>query len=196
MKYNTEKEEVKMPEYGRNVQKMVEYLLTIKDKELLQKQAEVVVDVMGNLNPHLRDVPDFKHKLWDHLFVLSDYQLDIESPYPIPTKEDLNKKPNPLSYPSGNFRYRHYGRNIQRMVKHLESIENKEEQIEMAVVICNVMKNSYVQWNNKLVEDQIIINQFYQLSKIDITIPEDVTLISVRPKKNSKNSNRGSKSKR
>lgn len=187
MDYNTEQADLIMPEYGRNVQKMVEYLLTIEDEELLKKQASVVVDVMGNLNPHLRDVPDFKHKLWDHLFIMSDHKLNIESPYPIPTKEDLNKKPNSLSYPKGRLKYRHYGRNILKLINHIDNIESEEIREQFIVSVCNVMKNSYIQWNSKLVDDEVVIKQFHQLSDHKYKLPENVILSDIKIKRTNKN---------
>jgi hypothetical protein len=186
MTYNSELEPLLMPEYGRNVQKMVSYLLKIDNRELRNQQAQNVISVMGNLNPHLRDTPDFQHKLWDHLFIMSAYQLDVDSPYPIPKPEELSQKPEPLQYPKGKIRYRHYGRNILQMIDYAKTIEDEEEQQTYITAVCNVMKNSYILWNNKMIEDEVIIAQFQQLSGNYFDISSEIKLknMYVKRKKN------------
>ena len=113
MIYNTQRPKLIIPEYGRNVQNMVDHAVSVEDREERNKVAHSIIDVMGNLNPHLRDVPDFKHKLWDHLFIMSDFKLDVDSPYPKPTPESFQEKPRRVTYPENGIRYRHYGRTIE-----------------------------------------------------------------------------------
>ena len=113
MEYNTQKKKLLLPEYGRNIQKMVDYLLTIEDREERTRAAKTVIDVMGNLYPHLRDVPDFRHKLWDHLAIMSEFKLDIDTPYPLPSLSKLQEKPERLPYSSNHIKYKHYGKLVQ-----------------------------------------------------------------------------------
>ena len=116
-----------MKEYGRHIQKMIEYLLTIEDKETRQRNAYAVIELMGFLNPHLKNVEDFRHKLWDHLFLISDFKLDVESPYPIPTRETLSEKPKPLAYPKRYPRYSHLGKNMELVINKALKEENPEK---------------------------------------------------------------------
>ena len=127
MEYNTGRNQLVMREYGRHIQKMIEYLLSIEDKETRQRNAYAVIELMGFLNPHLKNVEDFRHKLWDHLFLISDFKLDVESPYPIPTRETLRAKPKPLPYPKRHPRYAHLGKNLQVVIdKALKEAAAKE----------------------------------------------------------------------
>src|SRR5215471_9518845 len=116
MEYNTTRNELAMREYGRHIQKMIEHLLSIEEPERRQRNARAVIELMGFLNPHLKNVEDFRHKLWDHLFLISDFKLEVDSPYPIPTKETLKTKPKPLRYPKGRPRYSHIGKNIESVI--------------------------------------------------------------------------------
>src|SRR5688572_15128614 len=116
MEYNTTRNYLSMREYGRHVQRMVEHLLTIDDRERRQQQAQVIIELMGILNPHLKNVEDFRHKLWDHLFFISDFKLDVDSPYPIPQKETYKAKPKPLAYPKRYPRYSHLGKNLELVI--------------------------------------------------------------------------------
>ena len=191
MEYNTELSKLIIPEYGRNVQRMVEYLMTIEDKEKRNHQANAVIEVMGNLNPHLRDVPHFKHKLWDHLFIMSDFKLDVDTPFEKPEQEELVKKPEPMSYPQSKIRLRHFGKNILKMIDKAADIEDEAIKNEMAMAICNHMKKSYVSWNNSSVEDAVILNQFNKMADGKMTMPTDVKLNYVefnsKKRNNSKN---------
>ena len=116
MEYNTQKKKLLLPEYGRNIQKMVDYLLTIEDREERTRAAKTVIDVMGNLYPHLRDVPDFRHKLWDHLAIMSEFKLDIDTPYPLPSLSKLQEKPERLPYSSNHIKYKHYGKLVEKLI--------------------------------------------------------------------------------
>lgn len=199
MEYNTELSKLIIPEYGRNVQRMVEYLMTIEDKEKRNHQANAVIEVMGNLNPHLRDVPHFKHKLWDHLFIMSDFKLDVDTPYEKPEEEELAKKPEPMSYPQSKIRLRHFGKNILKMIDKAVLIEDEGIQKDMVLAICNHMKKSYVSWNNSSVEDAVIVNQFNKMAEEKISAPTDLKLSYVEfnaKKRNSSNSPKSNQKRR
>lgn len=189
MEYNTELSKLIIPEYGRNVQRMVEYLMTIEDKEKRNHQANAVIEVMGNLNPHLRDVPHFKHKLWDHLFIMSDFKLDVDTPYEKPEAEELAKKPEPMAYPQSKIRLRHFGKNILKMIDRAAEIEEETVQNEMVVAICNHMKKSYVSWNNSSVEDVVIVNQFNKMANGKVVAPDDLKLSYVEFNSKKRNNN-------
>ena len=171
LEYNSDRELMKIPEYGRHLQKLVNHCLAIEDKVERDKMAKAIVDVMGNLQPHLRDVPDFQHKLWDQLFIISDYKLEADSPYPKPSKEVLQAKPEPLSYPKSASKYRFYGNNIQIMIDVADSWEEGEKKDALVYSIANHMKKCYLNWNKDTVEDKIIFKHLLELSegKIDIT---------------------------
>jgi hypothetical protein len=165
MEYNTARPELKIPEYGRNVHRMVEYCLSIEDREHRNKVAQSIIDVIGNLNPHLRDVPDFKHKLWDHLFIMSDFQLDVDSPYPIPTQSTFEDKPDRVPYPDSIDRFRHYGHIIRKMVEYASNLEDSELREGLVLSIANQMKKSYLMWNKDTVDDDVIFAELAKLSK-------------------------------
>lgn len=156
MEYNTIRNGMSMREYGRHIQKMVEYVLTIEDKEKRQEQAESIIELMGFLNPHLKNVDDFRHKLWDHLFFISDFKLDVESPYPIPQKETYKVKPDPMPYPKRHPKYSHLGKNIEIIVEKALNEENPEKKAGFANAIAYYMKLAYSNWHKELVHDDAI----------------------------------------
>lgn len=156
MEYNTTRNHLTMKEYGRHIQKMVEYLLTLEDKEDRQKNAYAVIELMGFLNPHLKNVEDFRHKLWDHLFLISDFKLDVESPYPIPTRETLKAKPQPLRYPKKYPKFNHLGKNIEVVIDKALKEENPEKKQGFANAIAYYMKLTYSNWHKELVHDDTI----------------------------------------
>jgi len=168
MEYNTSLPRMIIPEYGRNIQKMIDFAITVADKEERNKVARAIIDVMGQLNPHLRDVTDFKHKLWDHLFIISEFKLDVDSPYPKPTPETFQTKPELLSYPSNDIRYKHYGKTVENIIAKAKEYPEGEERNELINQIANLMKRSYLNWNRDSVNDEVIINQLTELSKGDI----------------------------
>lgn len=163
--YNTQRSKLILPEYGRHVQKMVEYLMTIEDREKRNRLAQVVVNVMGNINPQLRDTNEFKHKLWDHLFIISNFQLDIDCPYEKPTPKKFQEKPRPIPYPQGNIKYRYYGRYTEEMVKKIADMPEGKEKEELIKAIANHMKKLYLTWNKDSVDDEIIIRDLYDMSE-------------------------------
>ena len=156
MEYNTSRSYLSMREYGRHIQKMVDYVQTIKDPEERQQQAHVVIELMGFLNPHLKNVEDFRHKLWDHLFFMSDFKLKVESPYPIPEKATYKTKPDPLPYPKRYPKYSHLGKNVELVINKALKEENPEKKAGFAHAIAYYMKLAYSNWHKELVHDDAI----------------------------------------
>ena len=176
MEYNTLRSKLIIPEYGRHIQQMVDHCLTIQDEQERNEFAEIIIEVMGELNPHLRDVPDFQHKLWDQLFIMSNFQLDVKSPYPIPTKKDtIDSKPNKVEYPQSIYKYRYYGNNIRKMIDVAITWEEGEKREGLFFAIANHMKKSYLKWNKDTVDDSVIFDHLYELSngKIDLRQVDD-----------------------
>ena len=199
LEYNTEREKLIIPEYGRHFQKMVDHAVSIKDDEERNKVAKAIISVMGNLQPHLRDVPDFQHKLWDQLFIMSDFKLEAESPFPITPKEILQARPDPLEYPQNHPKYRFYGNNIKTMIDVANTWEEGELKEALVYTIANHMKKCFLNWNKDTVEDDVIFNHLYELSNGKINLKnneEDLTDASslMRSKKrqssNKKSSNK------
>ena len=156
MEYNTSRNHLSMKEYGRHIQKMVEHVLTIEDKEQRQKNAFAVIELMGFLNPHLKNVEDFRHKLWDHLFFISEFKLEVESPYPIPTRETLKAKPERLPYPKRYPKHNHLGKNIEHVIDKALKEENPDKKQGFANSIAYYMKLTYSNWHKELVQDDAI----------------------------------------
>lgn len=188
--YNSTRNKLILSEYGRNVQNMVKYITELPTKEERNRYAQVVIDLMGFLNPHLRDVADFKHKLWDHLHIISDFQIDVDSPYPKPSPEAIHFKPEPLKYPHQRIRSRHYGKTIELMIEKAKSIEEPERKRHMVQAIANFMKMAYVQWNKDSVADEIILSDLYNMSGGQLKLEENVNLNKVEFKTASNNQNR------
>lgn len=174
--YNSTRPKLILAEYGRNVQNMVDYICTIPDREERNRLAQVVIDMMGVLNPHLRDVSDFKHKLWDHLFIISDFKIDVDSPYPIPKRDEIHNKPERLKYPQQPIRYKHYGRMVEDMIAKAKEMDNEENRQRMALSIANFMKMAYLSWNKDSVSDEHIIDDLRELSKGALILPSDTVL--------------------
>ncbi|MBC9933727.1 DUF4290 domain-containing protein [Chitinophaga qingshengii] len=156
MEYNTTRNYLIMKEYGRNIQKMVEFLVTIEDDEDRQRNAMAVIELMGTLNPHLRNVEDFRHKLWDHLFNISGFNLNVESPYPVPTQEALRAKPDRLPYPKKYPRNRHFGKNLEMVIDKALHEENQEKKEGFTQTVGNYMKLAYSNWHKESVHDDAI----------------------------------------
>ena len=189
--YNSTRNKLILSEYGRNVQNMVKYIVALPTKEERNRYAQVVIDLMGFLNPHLRDVADFKHKLWDHLHIISDYQIDVDSPYPKPTPEAIHLKPKPLRYPHQRIRYKHYGKTIELMMEKAKSIEEPERKKHMVQSIANFMKMAYVQWNKDSVTDESILADLYAMSGGELKAEEGINLnrVEYRPAPTNNNQN-------
>jgi hypothetical protein len=170
LQYNTERNLLAIPEYGRHIHKMIQQVMAEPDKEQRNKQAQAIIGIMGNLNPHLRDVADFQHKLWDQLFIMSDFELDVDAPFPKPDPEVLAAPPTPLEYPQSYPKYRFYGNNIKGMIDVLVGWEEGELKQALTYVIANHMKKCFLNWNKDTVEDQVIFNHLAELSDGKIVI--------------------------
>ncbi|MFY8091073.1 MAG: DUF4290 domain-containing protein [Chitinophagaceae bacterium] len=165
MEYNTSRTYLGMREYGRHIQKMVDFLQTIEDKDKRNEQAKLVIELMGLLNPHLKIVEDFRHMLWDHLFVMSDFKLDVDSPYPIPEKETYKAKTQPMGYPKRKPKFNHLGKNIELVINKALAEEDQEKRNGFANAIAYYMKLSYSSWHNELVADDQIRNELQSITK-------------------------------
>ncbi|MFC3559389.1 DUF4290 domain-containing protein [Pedobacter jamesrossensis] len=193
--YNTTRSHLILSEYGRNVQNMVKYICELPTIEERNKYAQAVIDLMGFLQPHLRDVADFKHKLWDHLHIISGYQIDVDSPYPKPLIENAYIKPAPLAYPQQRITYKHYGKTVEGLIEKAMGEQDPERRKAMVQGIANFMKMAYVTWNKDNVSDETIIKDLKYLSGGLLSLDEGVNLAKVEfraqnPRQNN-NNNRG-----
>ena len=170
LQYNSERTALIIPEYGRHMHIMVDQLIATEDREQRNKKAKAIIGVMGNLNPHLRDVPDFQHKLWDQLFIMSQFQLDVDSPFEKPEKEVLEQKPLPLDYPQNFPKYRFYGNNIKGMIDAALSWEDGEMKDALVFNIANHMKKCFLNWNKDTVDDQVIFKHLAELSNQALSV--------------------------
>lgn len=193
LEYNSERSKLIIPEYGRHIQKMIEYAVSIEGSEERNRVAKAIISVMGNLNPHLRDVPDFQHKLWDQLFIISDFKLDVESPFPKPSREMLEERPERMEYPQNFPKYRFYGNNIKRMIDQANKWEDGPEKEGLVYTIANHMKKSYLSWNKDSVDDKVIFEHLSELSGGKINLKnkdEDLSEASELLKSNKKYSSK------
>lgn len=188
IEYNSERPKLIIPEYGRHIQKMVDQAIAKETKEERNKVASSIISVMGNLNPHLRDVTDFQHKLWDQLFIISDFKLDVDSPYPIPKREELQEYPQSLEYPQNFPKYRFYGNNIKRMIDVAIGWEDGEKKDALVITIANHMKKCFLNWNKDTVENDVIFNHLFELSegKLNLKGSDEVLLDTMTILKNNK----------
>lgn len=191
LEYNTERDHLIIPEYGRHIQKMVDQCKQKDSREERNNTAKAIIAVMGNMQPHLRDVPDFQHKLWDQLFIMADFDLDVDSPYEKPSREELAERPDPLKYPQNFPKYRFYGNNIKRMIDVAVDWEAGELREALEVNIANHMKKCFLNWNKDTVEDDVIFDHLYELSggKINLKVRDEVLHDSqrlIRANKNAK----------
>ncbi len=191
--YNSTRNKLILSEYGRNVQNMVKYIVALPTKEERNRYAQVVIDLMGFLNPHLRDVADFKHKLWDHLHIISDFQIDVDSPYPKPSPEAIHLKPEPLKYPHQRIKYKHYGKTIELMIEKAKSIDDPDRRRHMVQAVANFMKMAYVQWNKDSVTDEMILSDLYNLSGGQLKLEENINLNRVEYRANTHTNNQSSR---
>ncbi|MGB2475993.1 MAG: DUF4290 domain-containing protein [Flavobacteriaceae bacterium] len=173
LQYNSERTPLIIPEYGRHMHIMVDQLIATEDRDERNKKAKAIIGVMGNLNPHLRDVPDFQHKLWDQLFIMSEFRLDVDSPFEKPIQEVLEQRPQPLEYPQNFPKYRFYGNNIKSMID--VALNWEEGQMKDALVfnIANHMKKCFLNWNKDTVDDQVIFNHLAELSDGKLSVKEE-----------------------
>ena len=197
MEYNTKEKKLTLPEYGRNIQNMVDYCVTIQDREERKRCADAIINIMGNMFPHLRDVNDFKHILWDHLAIMADFKLDIDYPYEIVKKENLYKRPPRLSYSNSRFHYRHYGKLLEMMIQKAAELQPGSEKDQLIILLATQMKKSYLTWNKDSVDDKKIFLDLNDLSNGRIALNEDVLklveckdVVAHKSNTNKKNSSR------
>ena len=192
-----------LPEYGRNIFQMVEFLQTIENRDLRNQQAQVVINVMGNINTHLRDTDDLKHKLWDHLFIISDFELDVDSPYPKPSPESFTPQPECLDYPDHRVDHKHYGKYIEKMVQGLKDIEDEEDRKILIQNIAKYMRNKSHEYNQEHPSNEVIINDIRIMSRNTLDVEDNILdnsksdfrpqMAQQRPKNNGKNNNNNKK---
>lgn len=193
--YNTSRKKLALPEYGRNVQNMVGLLNNIEDREERNQAAHAIVDVMGNLYPYLRDVPDFKHKLWDHLAIMSEFKLDIDYPYDPPSPEVLAEKPRKVPYQQTNLKYRYYGRTMELMIKKAIEFEEGPEKDILVYQLANHMKKCYLTWNKDSVDDTLIFEDLANMSK-GLLKPSNMELADIKVQQPRQQQQRGRSSRR
>jgi hypothetical protein len=191
MEYNTTRNHLMMKEYGRHIQKMIEYLMTIEDPEKRQKNAFAVIELMGFLNPHLKNVEDFRHKLWDHLFLISDFTLNVESPYPIPTKETLKAGPMELKYPKRYPKFSHLGKNLELIINKALKEENPEKRNGFANAVAYYMKLACNNWHKETVHDDAIQSELSSLTEGQLEFTNTPYVKSYRPNENRERDSRG-----
>jgi len=174
LQYNTKRKPLIIPEYGRHIHMMIDQIHEIESREERNKVAKAVIGVMGNLNPHLRDVPDFQHKLWDQLFIMSDFKLDVDSPFEKPQEEVLKARPKRITYPVSIKKYRFYGNNISQMIKVARSWEEGQMKDALVFTIANHMKKCFLNWNKDTVEDILIFKHLKELSDNELKLKEEL----------------------
>ena len=184
MEYNTTRNHLVMREYGRHIQKMIEYLLSLEDKEARQRNAHAVIELMGFLNPHLKNVEDFRHKLWDHLFLISDFKLEVASPYPIPTRETLRARPKPLKYPKRYPKFSHLGKNLELVINKALAEENPDKRSGFANAVAYYMKLAYNNWHKETVHDDAIQSELTNLTNGQLEFTNTPFVKSFRPEDN------------
>ena len=176
MQYNTAKENLTMPEYGRHVQNMINHAISLTDKKKQQNCVDAIISFMGQMNPHLRDVKEYTHKLWDHLHIMSNFKLNVESPYPKPEIKKLSEKPNRMKYPGNKIKFSYYGSTIPNMIKTALTLKNPEKEI-MTGMIANQMKKTYILFNGSSVDNNVIKLHLKQLSNGDLELASDFEFI-------------------
>ena len=181
MDYNSNRKKLPLPEYGRNIQNMVDHVMTIEDRDERNLAAKTIIDIMGNLYPYLRDINDFKHKLWDHLAIMSDFQLDIDYPYDPPKRETFQEPPKEIGYATNHIKLRHYGKTLELMVDRAAEYESGEEKEILITLLANHMKKCFLAWNKDAVDDEKIYQDLEYLSNgrikrndLDLTETRDI----------------------
>ncbi len=181
MEYNSQREKLLIPEYGRNLQKMIQLITTMENRERRTRMAHVIVDIMAQIHsPQMKDTTDLRQKLWDHLHIMADFELDVDSPFPVPDREVLSKAPNRIDYPKGAVRYNYYGRNIQLIIQKAIDMPSGPEKDALIVNIANNMKKAYLTWNRDSVDDQLIADHLEELSHHELHLPENQQLSSTQ----------------
>jgi hypothetical protein len=196
MEYNTIRNQLVMREYGRHIQKMIEHLVGIEDPDRRQANAQAVIELMGFLNPHLKNVEDFRHKLWDHLFLISDFKLEVKSPYPIPTKETLKAKPKPLHYPKRYPKFSHLGKNLEVVINKALKEENPDKRLGFANAVAYYMKLAYNNWHKEMVHDDAIQQELTGITDGQLTFTNTPFVKAYRPQQDTRDRDRGGYGKR
>ena len=171
--YNTARPGIKLKEYGRNVQKLVDYIRTIPDKEKRTELAYTLIELIKQLTPSLKDQPENPQRLWDDLYIIADFNLDVNNPFPVPEPEVLFKKPMRVAYPQSEVRFKHYGKNIERLVKEAMKLENQQEREEAIIYLGKLMKTFYGNWNKETLDDSVILKDIQLLSQGKLTMNID-----------------------
>ena len=191
MEYNSARTQLVIPEYGRNVQRMIEYAKELPTREERTTAAKTIITAMSVLNPQIREMTDYKHKLWDHLFVISDFKLDCESPYPMPEQDIIHTKPKRVPYPQKNIKYRHYGSILENVINEVKVMEEGADKKALTDMVANFMKHLYLTYNRDAVNDDVIFEQLKKMSGGLLEVSEGVKLSAVyiepkdySPKKN------------
>ncbi len=190
--YNSQRKKLVLPEYGRHIHDMIADLRRIEDREERTRQAHAVIAVMGNLNTHLRDTADFRHKLWDHLFIMADFDLDVDSPYPIPSEENLTYHPQKINYPCRQFAHKQYGRNIRNIINEIAKLEEGEQRDMIAADIAKFMKVKSFEYNDEYPSNEVILADMARFSNGALVLDEDSlngTRLYKQQKQNLKNNN-------
>lgn len=178
MEYNTERNHLKIPEYGRNIQKMVRYIIEEEDKNYRTQLAYLTIEVMKQISPKMDNLDDFEHKLWDHLYIISDFKLDVDSPYALPKKPEDILPPIKTTYPNKNFKFRYYGKHIENIIDKLKDMPEGEAKDTYALIVANQMKRSYLNWNRESVSDDLILKHLEILSEGKLKVKDDARLIN------------------
>jgi len=173
MEYNTTREMMFIPEYGRNLQRMIQYICTIEEREKRTQAAHFIVSIMGQMHPTVKESADYKHKLWDHLYIISDFKLDVDAPFPPPSPLSLSTKPEHLSYHDKEIEFKHYGKNIAVMIETVAAYEEGPEKEALVHAIANQMKKSYLSYNRESVNDELIELHLNLLSKGTLKLHQD-----------------------
>ena len=170
LEMNSARPEITLPEYGRNIQKMVQYALTLEDRDERARCCKAIISVMGQLFPYLRDMEDFNHKLWDHLHIMSDFRLDVDSPYPKPEPSQFAVKPDRISYPQGAVKFGHYGIYVEKMIDKCVGMEDGEEKMNFTRSIATLMKQNALNWNRATITDDVILEDLKYLSEAKLSV--------------------------
>lgn len=197
MKYNSQRSSLIMPEYGRNIQQMIDHMITLEDKEERNKMAKAIIKVMIQVNPKTKELDNYEHKLWDHMHIISQYKLDVDSPFPKPDPKVREEKPARIAYPARDIKYRHYGKAIQEMIKKCIDTEEGEAKDAFTLTLANLMKRDYLTWNKNTVNDEVILKHLEDLSGGKLTLKDPSKIISTHDLlRNSGSSNNNNNKKR
>lgn len=185
--YNSERPDILFKEYGRHVQSLVTHILKEENKENRTRKAYLVIELMRQLNPALKDLPDAERKLWDHLHIMANFQLDVEAPYPAPNKEELFKAPEPLKYTQHNIKYKHYGKNIEQLIEKVKEVTDETERYHAAIQVARLMKTFYAEWNKETIEDEVIVRHLKEMSggliQLDLNAIKEDELLDIKSRR-------------